>query len=523
MTRQIITIFIVLSILLSLSPLTASAKAEEKEKVPVLITFKGKTDADLVKANGGSVKHEYTIIPSIAAELPVKAVEALSKNPNIELIEPDIQAQILEDEVPWGTSRIKADSVQAIGFDGTGIKVAVVDSGIDYNHADLAANYLGGYDFVNNDADPMDDNGHGTHVAGTIAAADNGFGVVGVAPGAGIYAVKAIDATGYCYYSDVIAAINWAVNNDADIVTMSLGGTGYSSTFKNACDNAYASGVVVVAAAGNSGSAVMYPAAFDSVIAVAATDYYDNRASWSCYGSQVELAAPGVSIKSTLLGGSYGSKSGTSMATPHVAGSVSLLLCTDVAGTPYDTDRDGKWDPVEIRSRLHTTATDLGAAGKDDYYGYGLVNAFAAVDGLNISVPGEDVPEESHTDPEDNGSTVTPETPAPSTVMYVSNLEVTTDFSVKAKKHYFVWADAEVTVVDIDGNPVSGAIVTGDWSGLVTATVSGVTDANGVVILTSGQLKNPEGMFTFTVTDVTLGSYEYDSSQNPLSTDSAAY
>ncbi|TGC09205.1 S8 family serine peptidase [Methanolobus halotolerans] len=526
MTRKTITILIVLAILLSLSSMTASAKTNENEKVPVLITFKGTTDADLVKAHGGNVKYEYTIIPSIAAELPQKAIEALSKNPNIGIIEPDLQGQILEDEIPWGISRINADSAQTIGFNGSGTTIGVVDSGIDYNHADLAANYLGGYDFVNNDADPMDDNGHGTHVAGTIAAADNGFGVVGAAPGAGLYALKAVDETGYCSYSDIIAAINWAVDNDVDVITMSLGGTGYSSTLKNACDHAYANGIVIVAAAGNYNSEVIYPAAYDSVIAVSATDYYDNKASWSCYGPEIELAAPGVSIKSTLLGGSYGSKSGTSMAAPHVTGAVSLLLCTDVAGTVYDTDSDGKWDPAEIRSRLHSTATDLGTTGKDDYYGYGLVNAFAAVDGLSLADPEENAPEEPLADPEEDDSTTSPETPEfsePSMVMYVSSLEVTTDLIVRGRKNYFVWGEAEMRIVDINGNNVEGATVTGDWSGLVSKTVSGVTDANGMVVISSDHLKNPEGEFIFTVTDVSLDGYEYDSSENLCSTDSAEY
>lgn len=529
MTRQTITFLIVLSVLFSFSLVPATAKSDGIEKVPVMISFKGKADAELVKAHGGNVKYEYSIIPAVAAELPPKAIEALSENPNVEIIEQDAQAQVLEDDIPWGVSRINADDTQAAGFNGSGIKVAVIDTGVDYNHPDLAANYLGGYDFAYNDADPMDDYGHGTHVAGTIAAADNGFGVLGIAPEAGYYSVKVTDDTGLCYYSDIAAGIEWAVNNGADVISMSIGGSSDSYTLKNAVDSAYASGVVVVAAAGNTGDSVIYPAGFDSVIAVAATDYYDSRPSWSAYGPEVEFAAPGVGITSTLMGGSYGSKSGTSMATPHISGAVSLLLNTDVSGTSYDADNDGVWDPAEVRSRLQDTATDIGATGKDNYYGYGLVNALAAVNGFSLAVPGDDTSdgstEEPADDPVDDGSSTepAPEEPAPSVTMYVSSLDVVTDSVLRGKKNYFVWADATVEITDADGNPVSGATVTGDWSGLVTMTASGVTDADGVLVLSSDQQKNPDGTFTFTVTDVSLEGYEYDSSLNTATADSAAY
>lgn len=377
------TLLVIISLLLASLIVPAGAAQEKNEKIPVLINFKEKTDTELVKAHGGNVKYEYTIIRAVAAELPQQAIDALSKNPNIAFIEPDAKAQILADEIPWGISRIDATRAQSSGFTGNGIKVAVLDTGIDYNHPDLKANYLGGYDFVNADNDPMDDHSHGTHVAGTVAALNNEIGVLGAAPHAGLYAVKVADSSGSCSYSNIIAGINWAVNNNANIITMSLGGTSSSSTLQNACDSAYSKGVVLVGAAGNSGGAVIYPAAYSSVIAVSAVDSTNTSPSWSCYGPQVELAAPGVSIKSTMPGGLYGYKSGTSMATPHVTGTVALLISTDIAGTAYDANNNGKWDPAEVRSRLQSTATDLGTAGKDDYYGYGLVNAYAAVRNLN--------------------------------------------------------------------------------------------------------------------------------------------
>jgi subtilisin/minor extracellular protease Epr len=188
--------------------------------------------------------------------------------------------------------------------------VAILDTGIDYEHSDLNDNYIGGYDFANNDLEPMDDNGHGTHCAGIVAAEDNEGGVVGVAPEADLYAVKVLDSVGNGYMMDVIS--------------MSFGSNLGSTSLETACDNAYSSGVLVVAAAGNDGNPsgegdnVDYPARCDSVIAVAATDSNDNRAIWSSTGPDVELAAPGVSIYSTYLGGGYATMSGTSMACPHV-------------------------------------------------------------------------------------------------------------------------------------------------------------------------------------------------------------
>lgn len=160
-----------------------------------------------------------------------------------------------------------------------------------------------------------------------------------------------------------------------DVISMSLGG-GYSESQEALCQKAYEVGIVIVAAAGNEAGAVIYPAAYSSVIAVSATDSSNKIAYFSNFGPQVELAAPGVNIYSTYPGGKYTTLSGTSMATPHVTGTVALLLSTNIADYDNTDDNgDGLWDPVEVRSRLQSTAKDLGATGVDYYYGYGLVNA----------------------------------------------------------------------------------------------------------------------------------------------------
>jgi len=292
---------------------------------------------------------------------------------------------------------------------GTGIYIAVLDTGIDYTHPELGENYAGGYDFVNSDSDPKDDHGHGTHVSGTIAAEDNTEGVIGVAPEAKIYAVKVLDQKGVGSYSDVIAGIEWAVlgpdglegnGDDSKIISMSLGGGSDSQALHDAVDAAYQKGVLLVAAAGNNGDGEpydedtwSYPAAYSSVIAVGATDEDDALASFSTSAGYLELSAPGVNIYSTMptydvtltssgppwsrYSKNYDYMSGTSMACPHVSGTAALVLYS-LIDSAYDSDGDGWWDPSEVRAKLSDTAEDLGETGWDKGYGYGLVDAESA-------------------------------------------------------------------------------------------------------------------------------------------------
>jgi subtilisin len=379
---------ILIAMLMVVSVTTAFAGNPGSDNVPLIIGFKNKpseADKDTIRGLGGEVKYSYTIINAIAAKLPEQAIDALNKNPNIAYVETDGEVHALGQTLPWGVDRIDADVVNTYDK-GTGVKVAVIDTGINYTHPDLTNNYRDGYDFVNKDTDPMDDNGHGTHVAGTIAAVDNDFGVVGAAPEAYLYGVKVLGSGGSGSLSDVIAGIDWSVTNGMQIISMSLGTTSDSISLHDAVDKAYNVGVLLVAAAGNSGNpagtgdTVIYPAKYSSVIAVAATDSSNVRASWSSTGPDVELSAPGVSILSTYLNGNYATMSGTSMATPHVSGTAALILNSDetVWKSAGYTNGDGIWTNVEIRDVLDGTATDLGATGRDNLYGYGLVNASKA-------------------------------------------------------------------------------------------------------------------------------------------------
>jgi len=377
--RKAITSVVMVFLILASVLLVGSVTAQPSEKVPVIVGFKDKPDADLIRAHGGSIKCVYNIIPAIACELPEQAIDALRKNRKVTYVEADGVVEAIGEVLPWGIDRIDAEVVHPYNK-GTAVKVSIIDTGIDYTHPDLNANYKGGYDFVNVDVDPKDDNGHGTHCAGIVAAEDNDIGVIGVAPEAYLYAVKVLNNRGSGYLSNVILGIQWSVDNHMQVVSMSLGTSTYSASLESACNSAYGAGLILVAAAGNSGDGnpntneYSYPAAYASVIAVGATDKTDTAPSWSNSGPYLELAAPGVDIYSTLptytvtltrtYGYNYGTLSGTSMSCPHVAGTAALVVASD------PTLRN-----MDVRTRLNTTADDLGPSGWDTVYGYGIVDA----------------------------------------------------------------------------------------------------------------------------------------------------
>ena len=391
----------VMSVTVVLAGGVATTKEKQSEKVPVIIMFKDKTDKDLIKQHGGEIKSVYQIKPAVAASLPQKAIDALKKNPKIAFIVPDLEIFTMAETLDWGVDRIDADIVHEYNR-GTGVKVAIMDTGIDYDHPDLAANYKGGYDFGGrlvwrgrNDDDPMDKQGHGTHCAGIVAAVKgNDIGVIGVAPEAYLYAVKVFDDRGNGRYSDVIEGLEWCINNDVQVISMSFG-SAYSAGdpgIEPWINAAYDAGILLVGAAGNEGSGVdtvIYPARYANVIAVAATNSNNNRASWSSAGPDVELAAPGVSIYSTYWDNTYATLSGTSMACPHVSGTAALVIASESLSND------------EVRLRLQQTADDLGATSQ---YGHGLVDADEAAPSTGNQPPVADAgPYQTVSDADGNG------------------------------------------------------------------------------------------------------------------------
>ena len=361
------------------------------------------------RAAGGNIGYSYHVINGFSATMPAAALNALRRNKHVVSVERDGRLELLdtptgdlEYDNAWGVRHIGAYPVHQAGIRGQGVRVAVIDTGIDYIHDRPAAQeppvvdpefngtYQGGYDFVNNDADPMDDNGHGTHVAGILAADHNGYLVVGVAPGVKLWGLKVLGASGSGDYSGLIAALDWSVTNHMDVVNISLGGHDVSAALATAVHNASVAGVTIVAAAGNVvtlndliyGCPVAYPAAYPEAIAVTYTGQNDALTGYSCTGPQVDIAAPGDQIFSPVPIGpcqncstnGYLALSGTSMASPHVAGAVALVLSKGIA----DANHDGLLSD-DVKAHLCATARTASSPAKTDarypnWYGCGIVN-----------------------------------------------------------------------------------------------------------------------------------------------------
>jgi len=340
-------------------------------------------------AKFGAVKtKDLTLINGKAVLLPPKAEAALARQTGVLRIDDDVIVEALVKKagtpkpqplevLPWGIDKIDAELVWPSGNTADPVKMAIIDTGIDVKHPDLTANLKGGVSTVGYTTSYNDDNGHGTHVAGIVGAVDNEIGVIGAGPAIDLYAVKVLDRRGSGYLSDVIEGLDWVIAHGMQVVNMSLGTSADVLSFREAVQRVNSAGIVQVAAAGNSGGSVIYPAAYPEVIAVSATDNTDTIASWSSRGPEVDLAAPGVSIYSTYKGQTYKTLSGTSMAAPHVAGAAALVLNSAIGA--YDLNGNGVWDPIEVQNKLQDTAVPLGSHGFDNLYGWGLVNAFNAV------------------------------------------------------------------------------------------------------------------------------------------------
>jgi subtilisin len=234
---------------------------------------------------------------------------------------------------PWGVLRVQAPQAWK-KTQGAGVSVCVIDTGIDRTHPDLKANIKGGTNIVAKTDDFNDDNGHGSHVSGTIAGTGAVNGIFGVAPKASLYGVKVLDASGSGSFDDVIAGMQWAVDHHMQVASMSLGADTGNQALQDAVAAMAKGGVTLVAAAGNSGGAVGFPGGYPGAIAVAASDSADNLADFSSRGPEVAVIAPGVDIPSTYMNGGYQTLSGTSMATPHVSGLAALYISTHPGSTP---------------------------------------------------------------------------------------------------------------------------------------------------------------------------------------------
>lgn len=622
-------IFLTISVLilaLVLSAASPGLTGSDAGKARVWVQFapgaKGQVENALSAAKA-EFHYTFDDLDAFVVSVPEAALSGLAKNPNIVLIEEDAvrlpigieksqalpaESVLPEQVVPYGIDMVQARDVWDADRDGTvdtgaptgsGPKLCIIDSGLYTGHEDFQGLNVAGY--AGNLPWNMDGFGHGSHVAGTIAAVNNALGVVGVTPGTvELYIVRVFGDDGAWAYSSTLAdAANRCSAAGANIISMSLGGARSSTLEKRTFNTLYSNGILSIAAAGNEGtSAYSYPASYDSVVSVAAIDSSKAVADFSQYNDQVELAAPGVGVLSTLPyidfstitveGASYtgghieyagrgtasgalvdgglcgtagdwtgkvvlcergtydfytkvmsvqngggaaaviynnvpggflgtlgeGNSSnivaislsqedgqflvanklgiagtvestitqpasgyeawdGTSMATPHVSAVAALVWSAEPAATN-----------AQIRSALTATAQDLGAAGRDVYYGYGLVQAKAAIESLVGS----------------GGTTTT---------VHVADLDSAKTFS-KNK-----WtATVTIKVVDQSGAPVSGAVVTGGWSAGYTGTGTCTTTTAGTCSVTTGSMKLTVTSVTFTVNGVTGTGLTYDSAAN---------
>lgn len=254
--------------------------------------------------------------------------------------------------IPWGVQQIRAPQTWATST-GHRIRIGVIDTGVDYRHPDLKHSLMRGINLLNRNMLPHDDNGHGTHIAGTIAAANQMKGIIGVAPRSLIHPVKAFDHNGSAYVSDIILGIDWCVRNGMNIINMSFGMKSSSRALLNAVINAYNAGVVIVASSGNDNrrKAIDYPARYPQTISVGATNRQRRVASFSNRGSYIDIYAPGDKIVSAWLRGNYNEMSGTSMATSHVTGAIALLLADNPGLTPSDIKTLLRKSATMIRGR----------------------------------------------------------------------------------------------------------------------------------------------------------------------------
>ncbi|MEX2245460.1 MAG: Ig-like domain-containing protein [Dehalococcoidia bacterium] len=327
-----------------------------------------------------------------------EALASLRADPNVEFAEAEqvVSAAATPNDAhyaayQWNLPQIELPAAWDITTGGSpGPIVAVVDTGVDSTHPELSGKLVAGRNIIAGNSNTADDNFHGTFVAGIIAAnTNNGAGVAGVCWTCRIMPVKVLDSSGQGTNFNVAQGIDWAVANGAKVVNLSLGSSSSDSAMQTAVNNAWTAGVVVVAASGNSNSAVLYPAAYANSVAVGATVEGSARWSSSNYGAQLDVVAPGADVISTMCNcagyaGGYGIGSGTSFAAPHVAGVVALLIASGVT------------DKTQIVSQLTSTATDIAPAGFDNFTGWGEVNAGAALDpgtppAVDITAPADGV------------------------------------------------------------------------------------------------------------------------------------
>jgi len=531
MKKTIIALVVAVLLISSFSTIASAAPPDNQAPVSdfsqerILVKFQPNVSlpeaAEIHRQLGGQVKETIPGIGVQVITVPKGQAKAKAKayglNARVLYAEPDFVAQAMgSPDDPgfvkqWGMVKVEAAQAWEVTAGSPSVNIAILDTGIDLDHPDLANKIMSNANFGSSPT--VDDiHGHGTHVAGIAAAmTNNGIGVAGVGCNSTLMNVKVLGDNGSGTYSSVASGIIWAADNGAEVINMSLGGSAASSTLEDAINYAWSNGVIVVAAAGNSGSTTpMYPAYYANCMAVAATDYNDARASFSNYGDWVDVAAPGASIYSTLRNSGYGYMSGTSMASPHVAG-LAALVFTAVS----DTDGDGKLND-EVRSQIEGTCDDVGVSG----IGYGRINAAQAV-GSEPMPPGAIIGRV--TDAEDGSAISGAEVSDGITIvltdatgMYTIDDIMPGSYQIVASKEGFQTSSLTVSVV-------SGTAAVADLSlsqiivpGTITGSVIDAQDASpmvGATVTDGTSMVTTDASGKYTLADVPAGSYEVTASK----------
>lgn len=452
---------------------------------------RGSDIAALHSQAGTKVRRNIDQIGAQELEVPAQQLERayarLVNNPNVEYVLPDyvVRPTFVPNDpyfasgTQWAPQKIQAPAAWDLAT-GSGVTIAVIDSGIDPNHPDLRDRLVPGYNFFDGSYDTSDGCGHGTHVAGIAAATgNNSEGITGIAFNSRLMPIKAIN--NYCSGSvgSIILGITYAVDQGARVIVISSGTTSPHNALLDAINYARSRGVIVVAASGNSNTDVpFYPASYPEAFAVAGTDANDNRYGASNFGSQIDVAAPATPIYSTYWSGSTGSTyanmGGTSMAAPHVAGVAALVLSINPG-----------LSASQLEDLLKANADDLGAIGWDPYFGSGRVNAWRAVSAVQSNEP----------------------------TVHVDNLAgSSTTVSKKAWK-----ASVKVTIRDNQGNIVSGADVTGAWASGYAGTAQCITGSDGSCAVSTGNIDTSITAVEFSIQTLAHSALTYDAVDNKSS------
>jgi subtilisin family serine protease len=354
-------------------PQQTDAQTSKKEYI---VMFKENINWNIIEQTGVDVLDSYPSISSVFIEAEETEVEQLQQSTDILNLQLNEEYKIQGQKVPNGFAALNLTADYRSYYTGKGVDIAILDTGVDPDHPDL--NVMGGICVLNSSCTNgyVDDNGHGTHVAGILAALDNDRGILGVAPDANLYAVKAMDSTGSGTTATILSGVEWAINNHIDILNMSITTEKDDAALKKIIDRAYSEGLLIVAAAGNNGTSngdadsILFPARYPNVIAVGAINDQDKRVSLSATGPALEIMAPGYNIYSTVpkisdsfdgIRDGYSYMTGTSMAAPYISGLLALYK-----------EQYSLFTNVQIRELLTSNAKDLGVAGRDEKYGFGL-------------------------------------------------------------------------------------------------------------------------------------------------------